>query len=174
MDIVIFVRIGQIRGHLWILELEKLGEIYGYWNYHRNLGGIYGYWYVMDMVQVFSCQYESWLIFYCCSWLIFCIFLFEFGKNYNYMESMDALQVILSLQLGLGGLSAYASHNRWEIFQRIIRRSFLYLQILSQPCPRLVPDNVWSSCLGFALYCTGFHTAGHGRCHNLDHKVIVF
>ena len=86
----------------------------------------------------------------------------------------DALQVILSLQLGLGGLSAYASHNRWEIFQRIIRRSFLYLQILSQPCPRLVPDNVWSSCLGFALYCTGFHTAGHGRCHNLDHKVIVF
>ena len=82
----------------------------------------------------------------------------------------DALQVILSLQLGLGGLSAYASHNRWEIFQRIIQRSFLYLQILSQPCPRLVPDNVWSSCLGFALYCTGFHTAGHGRCHNLFRK----
>ena len=83
MDIVIFVRIGQIRGHLWILELEKLGEIYGYWNYHRNLGGIYGYWYVMDMVQVFSCQYESWLIFHWCSWLICCIFLFEFEKNYN-------------------------------------------------------------------------------------------
>ena len=42
MDIAIFVGIGQNRGHLWILELEKLGEIHGYWNYHRNLGGSYG------------------------------------------------------------------------------------------------------------------------------------
>ena len=41
MDIAIFVGIGQNRGHLWILELEKLGEIHGYWNYHRNLGKLW-------------------------------------------------------------------------------------------------------------------------------------
>ena len=84
--------------------------------------------------------------------------------------------MILSLQLGVGGLSAYASHNRWLksilgmlMMMYILSQEDTYiqscLQILSQPCPGLLLDNVRPLCLGSSLHCTCFHTLGHGGWH---------